>query len=78
MTTSRVVIISGIVLILSILMEVLFVHHHVHYWWHGFIGFDIIYGFVGCVAIIVVSKGLGKLFVQRQENYWEGGEERHD
>jgi hypothetical protein len=29
-----------------------------------------IYGLVSCVAIIVVSKVLGKLWLTRPENYW--------
>ena len=34
--------------------------------------FYALYGFVGCVLIIVVSKALGKLFIQKRENYYEG------
>jgi hypothetical protein len=30
-----------------------------------------IYGFVSCVVIIVVSKLLGKLWLQRKENYYD-------
>lgn len=29
------------------------------------------YGFVGCVVIIIVSKALGKLFLQKPENYYD-------
>lgn len=75
MSTNKVLVLSGAVLVLSILIEVLFVHHHVHYWWHAFVGFDIIYGFLGCVAIIVVSKFLGKAFIQKKEDYYGGGED---
>lgn len=35
-------------------------------------GFDAVYGFAGCVAIIVVSKWLGKRWLQRTERYYEG------
>lgn len=75
MSTNKVLVASGAVLVLSILIELLFVHHHVHYWWHAFVGFDIIYGFLGCVAIIVVSKFLGKAFIQKKEDYYGGGED---
>jgi len=78
MTTKKVMIASAVVLALSVIIEALFVHHHVHYWWHGVVGFDIIYGFLGCLAIIMFSKTLGKLLVQREENYYGGGEEDHD
>jgi hypothetical protein len=30
------------------------------------------YGFVGCVVIIFVSKAIGKYWVQKEEDYWEG------
>jgi len=29
------------------------------------------FGFVGCVLIIVVSKAIGKAFLQKEENYYE-------
>lgn len=37
-----------------------------------------VYGFAGCVVIIVVSKWFGKLFVQRREGYYmpQGGVSR--
>jgi len=78
MSKKKVLIICGVILALSVLIEVLFVHHHVEYWWQGLIGFDIIYGFVGCVAIIVISKKLGKLFIQRKDDYYGGGEQGDD
>jgi len=78
MTTNKVLVISGAVLILSILVELIFVHPHVYYWWHGFIGFDVVYGFVGGLGIIMFAKTLGKLFIQRPEKYYAGGEEDND
>jgi hypothetical protein len=33
--------------------------------------FFAVYGFVGCVVIIFVSKWLGKYFLQRSEEYYE-------
>lgn len=65
------------VLVVLILLEVFFVHHHVHYFWHGMIGFDVLYGVLGCFILIAIPKGLGKLFIQRDENYYRGGEDRH-
>ena len=78
MTTKKIYMLCGAVLILSILFEVLFVHHHVYYWWHGLIGFDVLYGFLGGLVLIMLAKGLGKLFVQKHEGYYDGGEEDHD
>lgn len=78
MSTKKVLIICGITLLLSIAAEILFVHHHAYFWWHEFIGFDIIYGFAGCAAFIVVSKFLGKVLLQRPENYYDRGEDDND
>jgi len=36
--------------------------------WHAVPGFDLVYGFAGCVAIVVVSKALGKAWLQRDED----------
>ena len=42
----------------------------------GFIGIHIpgffaLLGFLGCVAIILISKWLGRFWLQRRENYYE-------
>lgn len=42
-----------------------------HHWWEQIPGFYIIFGFVGCVVIILVSKALGKLFLQKEEDYYD-------
>lgn len=75
MGTDRPLLVSGILIGVLILIEVVFVHHHAHFWWHEVIGFDVIYGLLGCLVLIVVSKGLGKLFIQRKEDYYDGGED---
>jgi glycopeptide antibiotics resistance protein len=78
MSTKKVITIASLVLLLSIIIEVLFVHPHVEFWWHGLIGFDMIFGFLGCLLLIVGAKTFGKEFIQRSEDYYAGGEEDHD
>lgn len=78
MTKNKVLTISAIVLGLSILLELFVVHHHGHYWWHSFIGFDIVFGFLGCILLIVVAKGPIKHLVQRDVDYYEGGEDKDE
>lgn len=75
---NKILIIIGVISLASIIIEILFVHPHVLYWWHGFLGFDLIYGFIGCTAIIVVSKLAGKAFIQRKEDYYDGGDKSND
>jgi hypothetical protein len=47
---------------------------HALYWWHAVPGFDLFYGLLGCVAIVLISKAAGKWFLQRPQDYY--GEER--
>ena len=46
-------------------------HPHGETWWHHMPGFDLVYGAVGCMAIVIVSKALGKVWLQRRERYYE-------
>lgn len=36
-------------------------------WWHRVPGFQAVYGLLGCVLIVIVSKALGKFWLQRPE-----------
>lgn len=55
-----------VVLGLICLVDILFPdHHHAVFGWHKIGGFDAVYGFLGCLALIAVSLGLGKLFLWR-------------
>ncbi len=53
----------------------LLAHPHGESWWHRMLGFDLVYGVVGCVAIVVASKALGKMWLQRPERFYEDTEE---
>ena len=46
-------------------------HHEHEYWFTGIPAFFVLYGFVGCVAIIFLSKWYGKYGVQRGEDYYD-------
>jgi uncharacterized membrane protein len=39
--------------------------------WHYVPGFYILLGLAGCIAFILVSKWLGKHFLQRDDQYYE-------
>jgi uncharacterized membrane protein len=45
--------------------------HPKEHWWSYVPGFYAIWGFIGCVAIIVISKAAGKLFIQKKEDYYD-------
>ena len=44
---------------------------HPEFWWHSVPAFDLVYGFVGCAAIVLFSKWLGHTFLMRDEDYYE-------
>lgn len=61
---------------ISFVLELLLVHPHVVWPWHGIPGFDLVFGFLGCVAIILLSKLFGSYVVERHEDYYGKGDER--
>lgn len=49
----------------------LYIPSHAAFIWQEIPVFSAIYGFIGCVLIIVVSKALGHYWLQKEENYYE-------
>ncbi|MBI4476298.1 MAG: hypothetical protein HY654_03940 [Acidobacteria bacterium] len=49
----------------------LFGSDHAHFWFEDLPAWGSLYGLAACVAIIVVSKLLGKLGLVRPENYYD-------
>jgi asparagine N-glycosylation enzyme membrane subunit Stt3 len=79
MSTKRVLIVCGFVLVLTIVLEMIFAHPHVLYWWHGLIGFDFVFGLLGTLLLLGLAQGLVKQLVQRKEDYYDndGGGDSH-
>lgn len=50
------------------------IHKHAEFPWQGQFGFFATYGFVSCVALIFIAKGLRRL-IRRDEDYYERSEE---
>lgn len=44
---------------------------HAHFWFEDVPAFGSLYGLVACVAIIIVSKLLGKVWLSRPEHYYD-------
>ena len=42
-----------------------------HHWWETIPFFWSIFGFLGCALIVYFSKGLGKLFLQQPEDFYD-------
>lgn len=48
-----------------------FIHHrHLVHPWEGLIGFYAVYGFVGCVVLVLVAKWM-RTFLMRDEDYYD-------
>ncbi|MDI6788358.1 MAG: hypothetical protein QME51_08300 [Planctomycetota bacterium] len=60
-----------IFILLSLLSDLLLPHdlpRCISGWWHKLPGFEIIYGFIGCIVIIIVAKLLARLVLQKRED----------
>ncbi|MCA1799621.1 MAG: hypothetical protein LC632_09270 [Xanthomonadaceae bacterium] len=55
--------------VLSVIAD-LFYEKHAYFWWENLIGFHAMYGFVACVALVLVAKQLRKLLM-RPEDYYD-------
>ena len=42
-----------------------------HFFWERLPVFYALFGFAGCIALIIIAKFLGKLFIKRDEDYYE-------
>ena len=58
------------VVVAEIVLPLLF-RGHTHFWFESIPAWGSLYGLVSCVAIIVVSKLLGKVWLTRRENYYD-------
>lgn len=46
------------------------VHHHVHFSWESHFAFYAVYGFVSCVLLVFVAKGM-RAILKRKEDYYD-------
>lgn len=49
----------------------LYSHPKIHFFWETVPFFSALYGFLGCILIIIGSKALGHRWLQKEENYYE-------
>jgi hypothetical protein len=61
----------GAVALSEIVLPHMFHGEEPHFAFESFPAFGSLYGFISCVAIIVVSKVIGKLFLMRGEKYYD-------
>jgi hypothetical protein len=61
----------AVLIVIEIAAPLILGAHPAHFWFEDLPAWGSIYGFVSCVAIIVVSKALGKWWLARPENYYD-------
>ncbi|WP_394132367.1 hypothetical protein [Shewanella maritima] len=45
------------------------VHRHIYHNWENVPGFYAIYGFVGCVILVLIAKGMRKVLMKEEDYY---------
>jgi hypothetical protein len=60
-------------LVVLVLLD-FFIHKHAEFPWEGQFGFFATYGFVSCVALIFIARGLRRL-IRRDEDYYDRPED---
>ena len=68
--SARVLWIGGVVVLALTLLSGVFVHVHASFTLDDWIGFNAVYGFVACVAMVLFAKVLGWL-VKRPDDYYD-------
>jgi hypothetical protein len=68
----RLLVITLIALMLSVGVDLLLRSgDHGDFAWSNISGFFALFGLIGCVAIIIISKWLGHYWLQRKEDYYD-------
>lgn len=64
-------IVLGVLILITLILEFTVLADYHHHWWNSIPMFYGIYGLLVCVVIIYAAKGLGKLFIFRNEQYYD-------
>jgi len=64
-------IVLSVVGVLAILFDIVTPRHEAHFFGDPIRGFWTIFGFVGCIVLIRLMKGIGHLFLMKKEDYYE-------
>ena len=61
----------ALVALAEIVLPLIFGAGHPHFWFESLPAWGSFYGLISCVAIIVVSKLIGKAWLMRSEDYYD-------
>lgn len=71
--------IAYLVLVLTVVIDFFIPRKPYHiFFWDQIPGFNAVYGFVGCVLIVVISKALGRYWLERPEDHYRPEDHRND
>ena len=65
---------AAVAVAVSVVVELRLPRGHGSFSWVSLPGFDLLYGFIGCVALVLASKALGAVWLQREEDYYRDDE----
>jgi hypothetical protein len=60
----------GLLALVEVAAPMVLYEDEAHFPFENWPAFGSVYGFIACVAIIVVSKAIGKLWLMRSEDYY--------
>lgn len=63
--------ILGLLAVISLIVEFTVVEHHGEHWWSNIPAFYAILGFAGSIAVIYISRWLGKFIILSDEDYYD-------
>ena len=67
----RVYLLLAVIMVIMVIIEVLFAHPHYHMIWNRVPGFDLLIGFAGAWALILLAKIAMATLLQSDEDYYE-------
>ncbi|KIH76174.1 hypothetical protein GFER_12770 [Geoalkalibacter ferrihydriticus DSM 17813] len=70
----RVAVLKGIFfvfLVFAVAFDFVIERHDPHFWGDQIIGFWSLFGLLGCLALIVIFKGLSHVLLEREEDYYD-------
>ncbi len=59
------------ILAFSVVYDLFVDRHHAAFWGDHLVGFWAVFGFVGCLAMIVFCKGLSHVWLERDKDYYD-------
>ncbi|MCC5866507.1 MAG: hypothetical protein JJU31_15405 [Wenzhouxiangella sp.] len=59
-----------VIMALLVIIDIIVPPAYVRFPWDALGGFPAVYGFISCVLLIAIAKGLGKLFLYQPEDYY--------